>query len=396
MHGITLQEALDILPQNSIKLLTGEKNLHRIVTGVTLIETPDVRDWVKGGELLLTTGYIYKDSPEQLLDLIKQLHQKKAAALGIKLNRYLDYVPEKILAKARELGFPVFAILTEKPTFLEIISGVYQRLEEHKALQHIEDKLLDKFLREILLEDLTSNKEMVKENALLNKVSLEKPKVVFVLQGDTFNQETINSYKNIFCYVIGSRLVTLYQANKLALIGEVPSQDDATKKVALKMATAVKKNYEMKYPNSNLLVGISRFYPDLFQLPKALVEAEKSLTIGTTVWPGKSLFHYEEMGFYRLIVNQTASEELKAFYQDTLEALVSYDQSNQTCLIATLDEFLKQNGNISLTAQNLFVHYNTVKYRISQIEELLNINLKNAEDRFNLQVALKIRQLLTS
>jgi DNA-binding PucR family transcriptional regulator len=56
--------------------------------------------------------------------------------------------------------------------------------------------------------------------------------------------------------------------------------------------------------------------------------------------------------------------------------------------------FLELNGNNSLTAQKLFVHYNTVKYRLAQIEEILNVDLSSAEDRFNLQAALKIRKLL--
>ena len=126
------------------------------------------------------------------------------------------------------------------------------------------------------------------------------------------------------------------------------------------------------------------------------MEAEKSLTIGLAVWPKGTIFHYDDLGFYRLIVNQTDSEELKAFYRDTLEPLVAYDKNNQTFLVPTLEAYLKNNGNITSTAQNLFVHYNTVKYRLEQIEELLEITLKDAEVRFNLQVALKVHQLLTS
>ena len=109
------------------------------------------------------------------------------------------------------------------------------------------------------------------------------------------------------------------------------------------------------------------------------MEAEKSLTIGLAVWPKGTIFHYDDLGFYRLIVNQTDSEELKAFYRDTLEPLVAYDKNNQTFLVPTLEAYLKNNGNITSTAQNLFVHYNTVKYRLEQIEELLEITLKDAK-----------------
>ena len=76
MRGIALREVLELLPPNSVNMLAGDKNLHRLVTGVTLIETPDAGDWVKGGELLLTTGYIFKDAPQNMIELIKQLHRK--------------------------------------------------------------------------------------------------------------------------------------------------------------------------------------------------------------------------------------------------------------------------------------------------------------------------------
>lgn len=392
MHGITLQEVLELLPQNSINILTGEKNLKRLVTGVTLIETPDVGNWVRGGELLLTTGYIYRDHPQQLLELIKQLHNKKAAALGIKLNRYLASLPEEILNIARELDFPIFTILTDKPTFIDIISKVYERLEEQKALQHVHDKLLDNFLKELLFQDLTGKRDLVSEGALLYKISLDKPKAVFLLKG-VFHKDELPSYKRLAFEATGSRLITKYRPDKLALLAEVPAKD-ATKEAAFKMATSLQQSYKSRYPDSQIEVGISRFYTDLLKLRLALIEAEKCLTIGKAVWPDRHLFHYEDMGFYRLIVNQTKLEELKAFYQDTLEPLVSYDEDNQTCLVPTLEEYLKHNGSITLTAQSLFVHYNTVKYRIGQIEELLGTSLKDAEVRFNLQVALKVRQLL--
>jgi len=392
VDGISLQEVLELLPPNSIKILTGKENLKRLVTGVTLIETPDVGNWVRGGELLLTTGYIFKDHPQQLLELVKQLHNKKAAALGIKLNRYLDSLPEEILNIAKELKFPVFTILTEKPAFIDIISKVYERLEEQKALQQAQDKLLDNFLKEIFLQDLSAKRELVTEEALLYKISLDKPKAIFLLKGSLCKDE-VPVYKRLSYEVTGSRFLTLYRSDKLALLVEF-SPERATKEVAFKTATSLQQSYKNKYPDKHIEIGISRFYTDLFKLPLALVEAEKCLTIGKAVWPKQKLFHYEDMGFYRLIVNQTKLEELKAFYQDTLEPLVSYDKDNQTSLVSTLEEYLKHSGNITLTAQDLFVHYNTVKYRIGQIEELLGTTLKDAEVRFNLQVALKIRRLL--
>lgn len=396
MRGIALREVLELLPPNSVNMLAGDKNLHRLVTGVTLIETPDAGDWVKGGELLLTTGYIFKDAPQNMIELIKQLHRKKTAALGIKLNRYLESLPPQIITLAQELDFPIFTILTEKPTFLDIISRVYERIEKQKALQNVQEKILDTYLKEILLqENLNPKKEIIYEEAWLPKISPEKPKAIFLLQSKFF-KENPALYKKICYETTGSQLVTHLQKDQLALIIEISASDNPTKEVALQKATSLQESYKSLHPTDKLIIGISSFYTDLLKLHLALVEAEKSLTIGLAVWPKDTIFHYDDLGFYRLIVNQTDSEELKAFYRDTLEPLVAYDKNNQTFLVPTLEAYLKNNGNITSTAQNLFVHYNTVKYRLEQIEELLEITLKDAEVRFNLQVALKVHQLLTS
>ena len=396
MSGIAVQEVLELFPQKNISLIAGEKSLNQLVTGVTLIETPDVINWVTGGELLLTTGYIYKDNPAQLIELIKQLHKKKAAALGIKLNRYIKSLPEEISSTASKLDFPVFLILNARPSFLDIISKVYEKLQEHKSLQYIQDKLKEDFLKELLLQDLTSKTEEVIEKALVHNISPDKPKAVFVIMPKKggIPLEELSKYKKICTEATGSDLLTLYKTKTLALLVEAPNRQEAIKEVAEKHATSLQKIYKAHFPDNKILIGISRFYDELLDLPLALIEAQKSLAIGTTVWPENSLFHYENMGFYRLIVNQTTPEELQDFYQDMLEPLVFYDQTNDTNLVPTLKTFLEQNGSISLTSQKLFVHYNTVKYRITQIEELLGISLKNAETRFNLQVALKIHPLL--
>jgi DNA-binding PucR family transcriptional regulator len=331
-----------------------------------------------------------------MIELIKQLHRKKTAALGIKLNRYLESLPPQIITLAQELDFPIFTILTEKPTFLDIISRVYERIEKQKALQNVQEKILDTYLKEILLqENLNPKKEIIYEEAWLPKISPEKPKAIFLLQSKFF-KENPALYKKICYETTGSQLVTHLQKDQLALIIEISASDNPTKEVALQKATSLQESYKSLHPTDKLIIGISSFYTDLLKLHLALVEAEKSLTIGLAVWPKGTIFHYDDLGFYRLIVNQTDSEELKAFYRDTLEPLVAYDKNNQTFLVPTLEAYLKNNGNITSTAQNLFVHYNTVKYRLEQIEELLEITLKDAEVRFNLQVALKVHQLLTS
>jgi purine catabolism regulator len=89
----------------------GEAGLYtREVRAVCVIDTVDIEDWLFGGEFLLTSGYIFKEYPERLGDLIEMSDRKGAAALGVKMGRYIDRIPREVLGAADRLSFPLIGI----------------------------------------------------------------------------------------------------------------------------------------------------------------------------------------------------------------------------------------------------------------------------------------------
>ena len=86
--------------------------------------------------------------------------------------------------------------------------------------------------------------------------------------------------------------------------------------------------------------------------------------------------------------------ELKGFVDGLLGPVISYDSVRGTELVATLEAFLDEGCNLQATADRLFVHVNTLKYRLSRVERLVGINLQDPETRFNLGLALRIRRYL--
>jgi DNA-binding PucR family transcriptional regulator len=69
---------------------------------------------------------------------------------------------------------------------------------------------------------------------------------------------------------------------------------------------------------------------------------------------------------------------------------------HKTELYPTLSVYLENNGNITVTAEKLFIHPNTLRYRINKIEKLLKTDLSNFESIVELSIAYKIDQLLNS
>ena len=96
-YRVSLRQVLDVDCLAGTTVLAGEAGLDRIVTRLNVMEVPDVIDWVKPDELLVTTGYPIAalagqsgDQTETFVQLVRDLAERKTAALGIKVGRYLD------------------------------------------------------------------------------------------------------------------------------------------------------------------------------------------------------------------------------------------------------------------------------------------------------------------
>jgi purine catabolism regulator len=133
-YGVTVAELLHLDSMRGTTVLAGERGLERRVGGVNVMEVPDVADWVKPRELLVTTGFplVSGTGPghvDTLPALVRELHARGLAGLGIKLGRYVDALDPEVLALADELDFPVLA-LPMSMAFDDLLQQTYARLNE--------------------------------------------------------------------------------------------------------------------------------------------------------------------------------------------------------------------------------------------------------------------------
>lgn len=106
----TVRQILTLPSFQNATLLAGASGLHRMVRSINTMEVPDVLPWTNEGELLLTTGYPMRSNPLALEDFIVELDKRGLAGLAIKLGRYIDELPEAMLRRADEIGFPVVQV----------------------------------------------------------------------------------------------------------------------------------------------------------------------------------------------------------------------------------------------------------------------------------------------
>ena len=153
-----------------------------------------------------------------------------------------------------------------------------------------------------------------------------------------------------------------------------------------------------KIGNGNLPIftaGIGRIADDVQQISQSYREAQQALEIGRRLFGEGSIHYFARLGIYRLLFHLYEHEELSDFYQETLAPLLESD-SHSSALLETLECFFNCNGNLSETARTMHLHRNSLLYRLGRIEELLGRSLEDAELRLSLQIALKIRHMLSS
>lgn len=109
-RGLRVGEVLEVSTLAGARLLAGAGGLDRIVQRLNIMEVPDILSWVKPQELLLTTGYPLRNTPQSLVRLVADLDERGLAAMAIKLGRYLDELPAEMLAEADRLGFPIIEL----------------------------------------------------------------------------------------------------------------------------------------------------------------------------------------------------------------------------------------------------------------------------------------------
>ncbi|MBW9210959.1 PucR family transcriptional regulator ligand-binding domain-containing protein [Mumia sp. zg.B53] len=155
-YGLPLSAVIAIDALTGAKTLAGSAGSERTVTGLNVMEVPDVLGWVKPHELLVTTGFPLLDTSRRLdvnrmLALVRGLHDAGLAGFAIKLGRYVDQVPESVLALADDLGFPIVQI-PDEVAFDDVLRDAYAALNAFQSHVLAQIDALHSALTQIVLE----------------------------------------------------------------------------------------------------------------------------------------------------------------------------------------------------------------------------------------------------
>jgi purine catabolism regulator len=142
---MTVADVLEIDSLRDATVAAGRAGLSRIVTGVNIVEVPDVWQWLRGGEFLLSAAYPWRSRPDQLVDLLAKLDDAGISAIGFKLGRYIDELPQAVLDIADDLSLPV-VLLPSEVAYRDVFEPLYGRLLARPAgpesIRHVDQALM--------------------------------------------------------------------------------------------------------------------------------------------------------------------------------------------------------------------------------------------------------------
>jgi GAF domain-containing protein len=139
-------------------------------------------------------------------------------------------------------------------------------------------------------------------------------------------------------------------------------------------------------------IGVSNPCKGAASFAAGFEEAEHAL-VGTSVLRAEpSLMTYDELGPYKYLLRMSIDSGARDSHREAIRRLADYDGQRSTYLLRTLEEFLRRRGNISATAEALYVHPNTLRQRLRRIQELSGVDLRK-DDWLMLEIALKLVRL---
>ena len=170
-----------------------------------------------------------------------------------------------------------------------------------------------------------------------------------------------------------------------------PAAEQATAK---RTAAAVVRELEAGLLGFTVTVALSRHASDPADLHRAGAEALLAANVAEA--RGLTELSFEETGAYRLLLPAMSEDptELEGFFDETVAPLVAYDEQYETELVRTLETFLDADGNVAGTAERLFTHRHTIRYRLERVKELTSLDVGSTDGRERLSLGLKAMRVL--
>lgn len=257
-------------------------------------------------------------------------------------------------------------------------------------IKNLYDEKYDKnsFIKNIILDNILPSDIYIKSKEL--RFNAEETRVVFLIKFHSKSDVlSFDMVQNIFPdknkdYVIATG------EQDIVLVKEVKPNTDIREieKIAKSIADTLNSEFYVK-----VSIGIGTVVDNIKDLARSYKEAQVAFEVGKVFDTEKNIISYENLGIGRLIY-QLPTTLCEMFLQEVFKngSLDSLDKET----LMTIQCFFENNLNVSETSRKLFVHRNTLVYRLEKIRKLTGLDLREFDHAITFKVALMVKRYLTT
>jgi len=397
---VSVRTLLELGILGQARVLCGEAGLDRDVLHVTIVGAPLVEPWLKQRELVMTTGYAYRDDPSGIADMMRTLVANNASAFVFKDGLYLpsELTPEA-LAIAEEAALPVIRVSRET-VWADVIESIYLLLlrdsltaqSKVSLVTHLKTSPIVSFYRHILTGPTRPPEGYdAGEGSTIREHQWYSLFVLKAATGEAAEETAASLQTALLQHSLHS--IAVAAGNYVAVIWP-HNGDRLTREINLKRANILVSAINAGGFQKSLPVAAPTGSLRLSELGDAFLEAR--LLLDKSKCNGDKIVWYPESGLLELLLGSLQSDRLKEFCRRRIGPLIDQDLEKGSELAKTLETYLEKDCSTRLAADALFIHVSTMKQRLKRIEKMLGITglHKKFTLKAELYVALKIWRML--
>jgi purine catabolism regulator len=371
-----------LIGELGLELVSGQESANAHVRWVHSTELTDPTPWLKGGELLLTTGMAL-DSAKSQRELIDRLADHEIAGLGFGTGFAHKRLPAALVTAARKRSFPLFEVPYELP-FIAITERAFAQLvnERYEMLQR-------SMVGDVLAEALTGH--LYPEDLLARLRPFGIGERVAVL---AFKPPDPSAAAAPVERLLARDRIPNLVAIRAGLLCAVVDADGAKGSSPLdpiELAREIRAELSARF--GEVHAAASRIAAT-HSLRMSFHEARCALeAVRLRNGDAPDVASYEDLGAFQLLLSLQDDDALNSYCRSVLGPIEQGEGEYGDELVRSLDVFIEHNGHWEKAANALYCHRHTLRYRIRRIEQLTGRDFSNARDRIEFWLALRGREL---
>ena len=384
---------------DGVELLTGEVGLERMVSWTYMVQTKPFDDHMNPGNFALMVIDDVRFTMDAVPDIMTELNGLGISGLAISIEDDREKISQNIIDRALDLELPLFYVRWEGASFVDIAQSVGKLILETE----VRNKRTGDYLYNLLFGYEVNSKYVEKISAQFGLdftkpyrvgiividrkygINLEQDEHTYEYYTDCLNREVIHMKKRPMYMRFLNKFVLLFEA----------TQAKETEHELEEILTRLDNRPDFKnHINSTCILGSTYSNPKEFG--QSYQEA-KSLIPKKDILPNpknKKVLSASSMGIYKFMFKSGNQQEILDYCNERLKSLEEYDHANGTFLQDTLIEYYMNGFNVGKTAEALFIHRNSLQYRLKKIEEILEIGLDDAMEYLDLVNCILIKKLM--